>query len=74
LVKSGRARYVDERTIEFIETDQRHIAVGRGLEAARPKVFIDGGMATLGAIAGLPVIQPVKLITLRSRRSRRKSV
>ncbi len=70
LVKSGRARYVDEHTIEFIETDRRHIAVGRGLEAARRKVFIDGGMATLAAIAGLPVIHPIELITLRTKRKK----
>lgn len=70
LVSSGRARYVDEHTIEFIEADRRHIAVGRGVEATRPKVFIDGGMATLAAIAGIPVIHPIELITLRTRRKK----
>ena len=69
LVASCRARYVDEHTIEFIEGDPRHIAVGRGIEAERRKVYIDGGMATLDAIAGLPVIHPIELITLRSRRT-----
>lgn len=65
-VESGRAVYVDERTIRFVEEDPRHLAVGR---AAR-LMLIDGGMATLGAIAGLPVVHPVELITLRTRRSR----
>jgi hypothetical protein len=66
-VESGRARYVDEHTIRFHEDDPRHLAVGRA--TARP-IYIDGGMATLDAIAGLPVIHPVALITLQTRRSR----
>lgn len=62
-VAAGRARFIGDRTIEFLD-NERHWAVGRGI---RPN-YTDGGMATLGAIAGLPVLMPVRLITLRSRR------
>lgn len=65
-VSTGRARYLGPRTIEFFADDSRHQAVGRAAQA----VFIDGGMATLDAIAGLPVIHPVQLITLQTKRSR----
>lgn len=68
-VESGRAVYVDERTIRFVEDDPRHLAVGRAARLA----LIDGGMATLDAIAGLPVIHPVELITLQTKRTRQRA-
>jgi hypothetical protein len=60
-VKKGQARWNPDGTLSFIEDDFGHISATRS--AAR-QVFTDGtGMATLAAIAGLPVIQPIKLIT-----------
>ena len=36
-VASGRARYIDEKTIEMIEEDHRHLACVASLEQSAPK-------------------------------------
>ena len=61
-VRKGQARWLPDGTLQFIESDFGHISAGRC--AAKSLIFTDGtGIATLGQIAGLPVLNPVKLIT-----------
>ena len=57
-VNHGRARW-HGNAVQFIENDDRVVSA-----AANTKRYRDGaGFAVLDAIAGLPCIQPVKLIT-----------
>lgn len=66
-MQAGRADYVDEHTIEMRSEDRGHQAA----VASASKSALHGGMATLDAIAGLPVLQPVILITDTSKSPRR---
>lgn len=71
-LKARRARYIDEGTIQFIEGDPRHASTLRQMRSgAEYDALIASGMATLGGIQGLPVLNPVKLITDPSKGPRR---
>lgn len=60
-VRQGRAKWVNPTRIEFIEHDYRHLAA---MEA--PRRWVDGGLATLEQVRGLPVVvDPLSLLVNR---------
>ena len=73
-VADGRAEWVWERNGEmalaFISADHRHKSANASAAATRAAIrrgYTDGGMATLEQVRGIPVIQPVKLLTGKPR-------
>jgi hypothetical protein len=68
-VKSGRARWVDANTIEFVRTDRRHVAVAASQRRVS-EIGYDQVKRTLSLeeMANIPIIAPWKLLIERSRR------
>ena len=61
-VRRGRARWLSTGVLEYIATDRRVIAAS--LSAVKSRQYVNGdGFATFDAIAHLPCIRPIELIT-----------